>query len=84
MDSCAILNAEMATMVSDQCAGRIALLTSVTMVHTAVNQALMDVVQDQFTNAITVKSGVLYGIQNVVKDFTMLAAVFAHLIASGE
>ena len=84
MDSCATPNAEMATMVSVQSAGRIALLTSVMMGHTVVNQVLMDVAQDQFTNVTTVKSGVLYGIPNVVKDITTLVAVFALPIASGE
>ena len=84
MDSCAIPNAEMATMVLVQSAGRIALLTFVMMGHTVENQVLMDVAQGQFTNVTTVKSGVLYGIPNVVKDTTTLLAVFALPIASGE
>ena len=67
----------MAILAMAQSAGRIALLTSVMMGHTVVNQVLMAVAQDQFTNVTTVKSGVLYGIPNVVKDITTLVAVFA-------
>ncbi len=84
MDSCATLGVEKAIMVLVQCAGRIALLNSITRDHSAVSQAHMDAVLDPFINATIVKSGEHFGTPNVVKDSTTLVAAFAHPTVSGE
>ena len=73
---------EKVTQEQVQFAGKIAHQISVMMEHIVVSHHLMEEEQAKLKNVITVKSMVVYGIQFVVMDTIMLAAVFVLLIVN--
>lgn len=77
----ATLSAEMATTVSDQCAGRIVRMHSGMMELSATSQVHTEEVLAQFTSVTTAKSGAFFGTPNAETASTTLHAAFVRQIA---
>ena len=81
MEHSATLTVEMATTVLGLSAGKAVQMNSETMVHTVINQNLMEEEQVLSINVITVRNGELFGTLSAELASTTLHAASAHLTA---
>ena len=81
MEHSATLTVEMATTVLGLSAGKAVQMNSETMVHTVINQNLMEEEQVLSINVITVRNGELFGTLSAELASTTSHAASAHLTA---